>query len=83
MFGWYKRNDGFEWREYVRTTILARRRDRRERVGRAAKDAVQNLKTPGTRGATAQPKTAKHQRQAGRSCPTAPSLTCKASRSPA
>ena len=60
MFGWRKRNDGFEWREYVRTTILARRRDRRERVGRAAKDAVQNLKAPGTRGATAQPKTAKH-----------------------
>ena len=36
MFGWRKRNDGFEWREYVRTTILVRRRNRRERVGEAA-----------------------------------------------
>jgi endonuclease YncB( thermonuclease family) len=53
MFGWYKRNDGFEWREYVRTTILVRRRDRRERVGQAAKDAVQNLKAAGARGAAA------------------------------
>jgi endonuclease YncB( thermonuclease family) len=53
MFGWRKRNEGFEWREYVRTTILVRRRDRRERVGQAAKDAVQNLKAAGARGAAA------------------------------
>ncbi len=53
MFGWRKRNDGFEWREYVRTTILVRRRDRRERVGQAAKDAVHNLKAAGARGAAA------------------------------
>ena len=26
---WRRRNDGFEWREYVRTTILVRRGDRR------------------------------------------------------
>ena len=53
MFGWRKRNDGFEWREYVRTTILVRRRDRRERAGQVAKDAVQNLKAAGQRGAVA------------------------------
>ena len=35
MLGWRKRNDGFEWREYVRTTILVRRKHRRERVGEA------------------------------------------------
>ena len=53
MFGWRKRNDGFEWREYVRTTILVRRRNRRERVGEVAKDAVHNLKAAGQRGAAA------------------------------
>jgi transcription elongation factor len=79
MFGWRKRNEGFEWREYVRR----RRRDRRERVGQAAKDAVQNLKAAGTRGATGQLKTAQRSRQAGSSCRTGPWLACKASRSPA
>ena len=53
MFGWRKRNDGFEWREYVRTTILVRRKNRRERVGQVAKDAVQNLRAAGVRGAEA------------------------------
>ena len=53
MFGWRKRNDGFEWREYVRTTILVRRRNRRDRVGEVAKDAVHNLKAAGQRGAAA------------------------------
>ena len=53
MFGWRKRNDGFEWREYVRTTILVRRKNRRERVGQAAKGAVVNLKAAGQRGAAA------------------------------
>jgi len=53
MFGWRKRNDGFEWREYVRTTILVRRKNRRERVGHAAKGAVHNLKAAGLRGAAA------------------------------
>jgi endonuclease YncB( thermonuclease family) len=53
MIGWRKRNDGFEWHEYVRTTILVRRRNRRERVGEVAKDAVHNLKAAGQRGAAA------------------------------
>ncbi len=53
MFGWRKRNEGFEWREYVRTTILVRRKNRRERVGQVAKDAVENLKAAGARGAAA------------------------------
>ena len=48
MFGWRKRNDGFEWRDYVRTTILVRRKKRRDRVGEAANAAVENLKAAGT-----------------------------------
>jgi endonuclease YncB( thermonuclease family) len=51
MLGWRKRNDGFEWRDYVRTTILVRRRHRRDRVGEARKAAVENLKAAGQRGA--------------------------------
>ena len=32
MFGWRKKKDGFVWNEYVRTTILLRREQRRQRV---------------------------------------------------
>ena len=53
MLGWRKRNDGFEWRDYVRTTILVRRKHRRDRVGEARKAAVENLKAAGQRGAVA------------------------------
>jgi endonuclease YncB( thermonuclease family) len=53
MFGWRKRKDGFEWHEYVRTTILVRRRNRRNRVEHAAKAAVGGLKVAGERGAAA------------------------------
>jgi endonuclease YncB( thermonuclease family) len=53
MLGWRKRKDGFEWREYVRTTILVRRRNRRERLAQAGDAAVQGLKAAGERGAAA------------------------------
>ncbi|MFA5901112.1 MAG: thermonuclease family protein [Hyphomicrobium sp.] len=53
MFGWRKRNDGFEWREYVRTTILVRRKQRRDRIGEAGRAAVDNIKDVGQRGAAA------------------------------
>ena len=53
MLGWRKRNDGFEWREYVRTTILVRRRNRRDRLGEAGMAAVGGLKAAGERGAHA------------------------------
>jgi endonuclease YncB( thermonuclease family) len=53
MFGWRKRKDGFEWREYVRTTILVRRKHRRERVEKVARAAVDGLKAAGERGAAA------------------------------
>lgn len=33
MFGWLRRNDGFEWHKYVRTTIKFRRDNRRRQIG--------------------------------------------------
>lgn len=50
---WRRRKDGFEWREYVRTTILVRRRNRRDRIEQAAKAAVGGIKEAGERGAAA------------------------------
>ncbi len=53
MLGWRRRKDGFEWREYVRTTILVRRKNRRDRIVRAGNVAVDGLKVAGERGAAA------------------------------
>lgn len=53
MFGWRRRRDGFEWREYVRTTILVRRQKRRDRVEEAGKAAVDGLARAGRAGAAA------------------------------
>lgn len=39
MFRWGKKAEGFEWRNYVRTTVKLRREQRREQV-HAAKDAA-------------------------------------------
>ena len=44
MFGWRRRNEGFEWREYVRTTVLVRRADRQRRVEDARAAAVEKVK---------------------------------------
>lgn len=44
MFGWRRRSEGFEWREYVRTTVLVRRADRQRRVEDAREAAVQKVK---------------------------------------
>jgi hypothetical protein len=51
MFGWRKRNDGFEWRGYVRTTILVRRGQRRQRIDEAKGAARQGMHHAGRRGA--------------------------------
>ena len=53
MFAWRKRNDGFEWRKYVRTTILVRRQERRRRIENAKEAAVFGVKQAGRRGAGA------------------------------
>ena len=47
MFGWGKKNDGFEWHKYVRTTILVRREHRRRKLKDAKEAAVQGLKDAG------------------------------------
>lgn len=53
MFGWRRRRDGFEWREYVRTTILVRRKKRRDRVEEVGKAAVDGLARASRAGAAA------------------------------
>ncbi|MEO1207128.1 MAG: thermonuclease family protein [Pseudomonadota bacterium] len=53
MFGWGRRRDGFEWREYVRTTILIRRKKRADRMAAAKDAAVDRVKDVGRRGAAA------------------------------
>ncbi len=44
MFGWRRRSEGFEWREYVRTTILVRRADRQRRLDDARLAALAKVK---------------------------------------
>ncbi|MGQ0455735.1 MAG: thermonuclease family protein [Hyphomicrobium sp.] len=43
MFGWRKRSEGFEWQEYVRTTILVRRADRQKRLDDARVAAIEKV----------------------------------------
>jgi endonuclease YncB( thermonuclease family) len=47
MFGWGRKSDGFEWHEYVRTTIKLRREDRRARFLDAKDVAADGLKYAG------------------------------------
>jgi endonuclease YncB( thermonuclease family) len=63
VFRWRKRNEEFEWREYVRTTILFRRNERRKRVEEAKAAAAFGVKQAGHRGAHA---VAEHSKTAGR-----------------
>ena len=55
MFGWRKKQDGFEWHDYVRTTILVRRAKRREKVDDARQAAVDGLKDAGAAAAQGLP----------------------------
>lgn len=50
MFRWRKRNEGFEWRDYVRTTILVRREQRRQRLKDVQAAAAAHVKDAGQRG---------------------------------
>jgi endonuclease YncB( thermonuclease family) len=50
LFGWRKRSEGFEWREYVRTTILVRRADRQKRLDDARLAALAKVKDAKDRG---------------------------------
>ncbi|MEQ1716597.1 MAG: hypothetical protein ABL907_11525, partial [Hyphomicrobium sp.] len=53
LFGWRKRNEGFEWHEYVRTTILVRRADREKRLDDARLAALAKVKDARNRGVEA------------------------------
>jgi len=53
MFGWRRRSEGFEWKEYVRTTVLVRRADRQRRVEDARAAAVEKVKNVADAGAEA------------------------------
>jgi len=53
MFGWRRRSEGFEWKEYVRTTILVRRADRQRRIEDARAAAVAKVKNVADAGAEA------------------------------
>lgn len=47
MFGWKKRDEGFEWREYVRTTIKLRREARREKAFQVGQNVAAGAKAAG------------------------------------
>ncbi|MCB1509559.1 MAG: thermonuclease family protein [Hyphomicrobiaceae bacterium] len=53
MFFWRRKNDGFEWHKYVRTTIKLRRNERRKRIDQIKHDAAQRVKEAGQAGASA------------------------------
>jgi endonuclease YncB( thermonuclease family) len=59
MFGWRKKNQGFEWHQYVRTTIKHRRDDRRQRVDNAKQKAIDGVKGAGKAGVAASARGAK------------------------
>ncbi len=50
MFGWRRRSEGFEWKEYVRTTVLVRRRDRQRRIDEAREAAIARVHDAKERG---------------------------------
>ena len=50
---WWRRNDGFEWKDYVRTTVLVRRQHRRDKIEAAKVAAVEGVKEAGRKGLAA------------------------------
>lgn len=50
---WRKKRDGFEWRRYVRTTILVKRKKRREQIDGAKQAALDGLVEAGRAGKAA------------------------------
>jgi endonuclease YncB( thermonuclease family) len=50
---WWRRNDGFEWKEYVRTTVLVRRQHRRDKVEAAKVAAIEGVKEAGRKSLAA------------------------------
>lgn len=50
---WWRRNEGFDWKEYVRTTVLVRRQNRRAKIEAAKAAAVDGVKEAGRKGLAA------------------------------
>lgn len=50
MFGWRRRSEGFEWQEYVRTTVLVRRADRQRRLDEARMAALAKVQEAKDKG---------------------------------
>jgi endonuclease YncB( thermonuclease family) len=53
MFGWRRRSEGFEWKDYVRTTVLVRRADRQRRIEERQAEALDRAKHVRDRGLAA------------------------------
>ena len=53
MFGWRRRSEGFEWQEYVRTTVLIRRADRQRKIDDVRVAAINKVKDTADRGVAA------------------------------
>lgn len=53
MWFWRRKNDGFEWHKYVRTTIKLRRNERRKRIDQIKHDAAERVREAGHAGASA------------------------------
>lgn len=50
MFGWRRRSEGFEWKEYVRTTVLVRRADRQRKLDEARLAAIERVQQARDKG---------------------------------
>lgn len=50
MFGWRRKSEGFVWHDYVRTTILVRRDQRRQKIEDLRDAAVSGVKSAGRQG---------------------------------
>lgn len=51
MLKWFRRNDGFKWKEYVRTTVLVRRARRKAQVENAVAAAAHGARAAGAAAA--------------------------------
>ncbi len=47
MLAWFRRSDGFRWKKYVHTQVIARRARRRDRLQQAAQLASDGVKAAG------------------------------------
>jgi len=53
MFGWRRKSDGFEWQQYVRTTIKLRRKERAQKIEDIKQMAADGAKAAGRQSVSA------------------------------